>query len=138
MRQKALRGDRLRAFRESHDLTQQQLADRLHMSINQVHRYENGVADPSPYQLKRIAKELQVTSDYLLGLVDASHDHLQEPTLSREERKFLEALRQGDLRTLLGMVQEAVPDKEQQPDVPGVDITPDSDPLDTVKRPIPR
>ncbi|MEP7286960.1 MAG: helix-turn-helix transcriptional regulator [Chloroflexota bacterium] len=125
MRTRALQGERLRQLRESHGLTQQQLAERLLMNINQIHRYENGTADPSAFQLKRIAKELQVTSDYLLGLVDATDEHLQESTLTKQERQFLEALRQGKVRTLLRLIDETVPDEQQQSDVSGVHITPD-------------
>src|SRR5271165_2307395 len=109
MRLKALRNDRLRFIRESYGLSQQQLADRLGVNLNQINRYENGAADPSLYQLKRLAKELQVTTDWLLGLIDDKDKHMQEKTLTRDEHKFLEALRQGNLRTLLGMIQEAIP-----------------------------
>jgi transcriptional regulator with XRE-family HTH domain len=128
----ALRGDRLRQEREKRGLTQRELGDRIGTGPNQINRYENSVADPSPYQLKRIAKELQVTTDYLLGLVDQKTAHLAEPDLSLAERKFLAALRAGDLRALLRLIDENLPEDnaasnpQKQADVPGVDVTPHS------------
>lgn len=138
MAPKALRGDRLRQMRESYGLSQAELAQRVEAHVNQIHRYENGVADPSPYQLKRIAHELRVTSDYLLGLVEYPNAHLSEPALTADERKFLAALRQGELRTLLRLIDQALPDEQEQPDVPGVDVAANGEPLNGVERPVPR
>lgn len=138
VRPKAVRGERLRQVRESRGLSQSELARRLGISANQINRYENGVIDPSPHQLMRIARELGVTSDYLLGLVNAEDAHLEVETLTADERKFLEALRAGKLKLLLGMIQQAIPDEEEQADVPGIDVTPNGDTLHTTKRTIPR
>src|SRR5579859_83998 len=124
MRTKAFRADRLRQLREAAGLSQAQLAARVGVNVNLINRYENGVAEPSPIVLKHLAKELQVTSDYLLGLVNEQDAHIEVQSLSPDERKFLQALRAGKLRVLLGMLQQAIPDEEEQPDVPGVDVTP--------------
>jgi transcriptional regulator with XRE-family HTH domain len=138
MAEKVFRGDRLRQVRESHGLSQLDLATRTGVHLNQIGRYENGVAEPLPHQIRRIAIELQVTTDYLLGLVDQRNGRLAEPELTADERQFIAALRQGKLRTLLRLIQQAVPDEEEQPGVPGVGVAADSDALDGVPRPVAR
>jgi len=137
MRLKALRGDRLRQERERQGLTQQQLGERINTGVNQINRYENGIADPLPYQLKHIAKELQVTTDYLLGLVDGPHGHLQEQTLTAHERKFLAALRQGELRTLLRLIDQTLPEQDEPADISRLEVTIDEGGLEHGERSIP-
>ena len=95
-RKKIFRGDRLREIREKRNLTQDDLNSRLGFGGTQVYRYETGKADPSPEILVRLARELEVTVDYLLGLVDAPSAHLEESELSSIERKLLSAFRRGD------------------------------------------
>jgi transcriptional regulator with XRE-family HTH domain len=135
---KVLRGERLRHEREKLGFSQSELGRRIGTGENQINRYELGLADPNPYTLTRLAKELQITTDYLLGLVDRKNEHLTEPELTPEERQFLAALREGKVRTLLRLIDQAIPDEQEQADVPGVDVAADGDQLDTVKRPVPR
>jgi transcriptional regulator with XRE-family HTH domain len=130
MRLQTFRADRLRREREAHGLTQHELSRQIGAGLNQITRYENGLAEPSVHQLKQIAKVLQVTTDYLLGLVDDKTQHISESDLTPDERKFIYALREGKLRTLLGMIQQALPDEKDQPQIPGVNITPHRKPLD--------
>ena len=137
-RLKVIRGERLRQVRESRGISQSELARRLGINPTQINRYENGLTDPSLQQIIRIGNELGVTIDYLLGLVDAEEAHLEVETLKPDERRFLEALRAGNLKVLLGMLHEAFPDEEEEPDVSGVDVTPNRKPLYTPKRSIPR
>lgn len=91
----ALRGDRLRELRENFGLTQEELAERLNLGIRQIHRYENEITDPSGDIIARLAKELYVTTDYLLGLVDDPAQDLTEEDLSPMERKLVDAVRKG-------------------------------------------
>ena len=100
-RKKIFRGDRLREIREKRNLTQDDLNIRLGFGGTQVYRYETGKADPSPEVLARIARELEVSADYLLGLVDRPTDYLEESELSPTERKLLSAFRRRDLRDLM-------------------------------------
>jgi|SRR5579859_596451 len=134
---KGLRGDRLRQLRESYGLSQGELAKRIGSSLNMVNRYENGLIDPPSAIVKRLAREFQVTTDYLLGLVEGKAAHLESYELTRDEREFIEALRAGKLKVLLGMLQDAIPDEGEQPDVPGPHVTPNGDALDTTERTIP-
>lgn len=137
MRLKALRGERLRQEREKQGLTQQQLGERIGTGVNQVNRYENGNSDPLPYQLKRIAAELQVTTDYLLGLVDTPHGHLQEQELTLQERAFLTALREGRLRTLLRLIEQALPEQEEPTHILSPDVAVEDEDLPDAEPSIP-
>jgi transcriptional regulator with XRE-family HTH domain len=105
----AFRGDRLRRRREQLHLAQLDLAVQTGAGPQQIHRYEAGEAEPSPYQLKRLAKALGVSADYLIGLSDLEHLPIEESSLSPEERRFIEALRQGKLKALRMLMDETLP-----------------------------
>jgi len=109
MREHAFLGERLRQIREQRGLSQAELARRLGAGINQIPRYENNQADPSPFQLKRLAELLDVTSDYLLGLVDTPSGYRPTLELTQDERQVVEALRQGDTRSLLHLLDRTLP-----------------------------
>ncbi len=61
---------RIRDLREDNDLTQQNLADVLHINRRTYSAYENGVNSMTPETLIKIAKFYDVSVDYLLGLTD--------------------------------------------------------------------
>ena len=105
-RKRIFRGDRLREMRRKRQLTQDELADRLGFGQSQMNKYENGKSDPTPEVLVRLAKELAVTSDWLLGLVDDPEAFLQEQELTPAERKLLSAFRRGDFKELVRLAAE--------------------------------
>ncbi len=72
---------------------------------------------------------MQVTTDYLLGLVHNKKDHLTIAELTADERRFLEALRNGELRTLLKLLNDVIPDGPPDGDITTIDVPSDSDPL---------
>jgi transcriptional regulator with XRE-family HTH domain len=109
MLEKAFLGERLCQARERLRLSQAELARRIGTGSNQITRYENGQAEPSPMQLKRLARELGVTSDYLIGLADSP----TKSDLTAHERQVVEALRQGQARNLLRLLDQALPADEQ-------------------------
>ena len=91
-RKRVFRGDRLSSIRKTRQFTQDELADRLELGHSQLNKYENGKSDPSPEIIVRLATELNVTADWLLGLVDepdqrigkldsVSYTHLTLPTI---------------------------------------------------------
>lgn len=63
-------GERLAQVRSDHDNTQQDLADKLNVSIHSVRSWEQGKSSPSHETLVIICKLYKVSSDYLLGLTD--------------------------------------------------------------------
>lgn len=107
-RKRIFRGDRLKIIREQLNLTQDELNSRIGLGPSQIYRYETSKADPSPEILVRIAVELEVTTDWLLGLVDDPNSHLEEADLTPAERKLLAAFRRGDLRDLMRIAAEDV------------------------------
>ena len=95
-RKRIFRGDRLRNIRDQHGLTQDELAYRLSIGQSQLARYENGRAEPTPEVIVRLASELDVSADYLLGLSDAPTGQLDENDLSDTERRLLAAYWRGN------------------------------------------
>jgi transcriptional regulator with XRE-family HTH domain len=110
---KVFRGDRLRQAREQTGLTQLELAKQLGMSQNQIYRYEVGLAEPLPDQIKRLAVSLHVTTDWLLDAIEDTNVAEPERPLTDKERRFLQALRDGNFRRLLNMIQEVIPEDNE-------------------------
>jgi transcriptional regulator with XRE-family HTH domain len=90
-----MRSDRLREVRQIRQLSQADLAERVGVSHQQIYRYESGDNDPTAEVLMALAQALEVTSDYLLGLVDRPTVTLSEQELSPMERRLLQAIRSG-------------------------------------------
>ena len=59
--------DRIRALREDHDLTQQQVADYLHTSQTMYARYERGANELPIRHLIALCELYQVSADYILA-----------------------------------------------------------------------
>ena len=63
-------GKRLSDLRKDREMTQQQLADLLHLTKHNISAYERGANEP-PDEIKiAIANHFRVSIDYLLGLTD--------------------------------------------------------------------
>jgi len=60
----------LRLLRENKDLTQQQVADILHIGRTMYRRYETGETEIPVRHLKSLCLFYGVSSDYVLGLPD--------------------------------------------------------------------
>lgn len=61
---------RLRDLREDRDLTQKELAEKLHISQNTYSQYENGVRQLPIEMLIAISEIYNVSTDYILRLTD--------------------------------------------------------------------
>ena len=61
---------RIKDLREDADLTQQELADYLHIKQNTYSQYENGQRQIPLDVLIKLAKYYNTSTDYLLGLTD--------------------------------------------------------------------
>ena len=62
---------RLKDLREDHDLTQQDVAEYLHMKQPQYSRYERGLRDIPTDVLIRLAQLYNVSIDYIAELADS-------------------------------------------------------------------
>jgi len=88
-------GTRLKFIREKRGYTQEGLAELVDTTQLQVSRWENNRSSPSSEMLVKVATSLEITSDYLLGLVDEPNQHLEEGDLSPDEWQLIMALRRG-------------------------------------------
>ena len=61
-------GMRLKLLREEQKMTQKQFAERIGVSKNTVYQYENNTKAPKKEKLSVIARVLNTSTDYLLGL----------------------------------------------------------------------
>ena len=58
----------IRNIREKNNLTQEQFAERVHVTRQAISRWENGETQPDTEQLKTLSKEFGVSINTLLGL----------------------------------------------------------------------
>lgn len=91
------RRDRLRERRKDFGFTQQFLAKQSGVKQSQIAGWETGERAPSPDNVAKIAKVLEVTLDYLYGLVDKPQDTLREQGLSEKEFKVVHRYRSDAL-----------------------------------------
>ncbi len=106
-----INGGRLRALRELRKLTQEELADRIGVKVQQMWRYEKNQTEPNGEIISRLAKELETTSDYLLSLSDSPLSPIDEETLPQRERLLLDAFRRNDIRKIITIVDDLPRDK---------------------------
>lgn len=93
-------GNRLRELRLSNHYTQDDLAEMLDVGANQINRYENNKTEPSGEVVARIAKLLNTSADYLLGLTDDPRPGAQTE-LSPQEWAIISALRRKDYKQVM-------------------------------------
>jgi transcriptional regulator with XRE-family HTH domain len=103
---------RLKDMREIRGLSQTELGERVGVSKQQIYRYEQGRGEPDASTLSALAKELEVSADYLLGLVDDYEGHLLEADLPDDEREALLAFRAykaGNSTRMMGVLAKTIP-----------------------------
>ncbi len=64
-------GERLKLLRIEKGLTLKEVAEKLNVTIRSVSRYEDGSREPSIEMLAKLCKLYNVSSDYVIGLVDS-------------------------------------------------------------------
>ena len=82
-------GNRVRALREHKQWTQQDLARESGLKRPHINLIENSKRIPGADSLAKLAKALDTSSDYLLGISDLSGPPPSPSTLSRVERLLL-------------------------------------------------
>ncbi|MEP7287019.1 MAG: helix-turn-helix transcriptional regulator [Chloroflexota bacterium] len=108
----ALNAERLRMWRERYGWSQRELARRCGLGEAQVNKYENGQTDPSAKYLKAMAEQLDVSTDYLLGLTDHPRGSYGD-TLTAEESKLIDAYAAGDNAAVLEMIAQRLRQSEK-------------------------
>lgn len=72
-------GNKIRELREAANMTQTELAEKLHTTKQTIHKYENNIVLNIPMnKLELIAKALNTTPAYLMGWEDASKANIEE------------------------------------------------------------
>lgn len=91
-----MRKDRLKAYRVKRDYTQESLALELGTDKKAVSRWESGQYSPNLETLIELARILNVSADYLLGLSDNPAPQTRVDNLSEEELEVINAMRNGN------------------------------------------
>ena len=99
--------ERLKAIRLENELTQAELAKNANLATSCIAMIELGKREPSANTLISLAKALNVTSDYLLGLEDdfGQKSIPTQSTYSAEERQLIQ-----DYRTLSPALKKMLQD----------------------------
>ena len=95
------KGDRLRALRKDHNLSQQALADMIGASKSLICCYESGKRTPSLENIISFMQIFGVDADYLLGsdsLVKVvSNDKISYAPITKEEIEFINEIKSDKL-----------------------------------------
>lgn len=85
----------LKILRKKHMLSQQKLADILHISQQSVYKYENNITSPDIETLKNMADFFETSIDYLVDYTDIPNRFEPTVTLSvnEEEQKLIHKYR---------------------------------------------
>ena len=84
-------GDMIRSKREEHDMTQQELADILHVTRQTVSRWESGSRCPDLILSKKIADTFDISLDELVSSSDVD-SYVPRKTGMLDIRKMLAAI----------------------------------------------
>ena len=96
-------GENIRNARRRQDLTQEQLAEYLNLSVSAVSQWENGKTMPDIALLPALTQMLGVSADELLG-IDAEHT---KQAVDAYESESARLWRQGDVAGALRLLREA-------------------------------
>lgn len=85
--------DRLRTIREQRGVSQRELARLCKLAETLVFKYESGISAPNVESLKLMAENLEVSTDYLLGITDDPRGHFGDGIVNDEEKIMLDTFR---------------------------------------------
>ena len=97
-------GKIIKNLRKKQDVTQEKLADYLHISYQAISKWENDTALPDITLIPKIAKFFGVTADELLGLKDAADNE----ELKEYERQYHENNRNGRMLDNIKLSREVL------------------------------
>lgn len=87
--------ENLKKLRKNCNLSQQKLADILHVSQQSIYKYENDITSPDLETLVRMADYFDTSIDYIVGYTDISHkiEPVTENMLNNDEMILIEQYR---------------------------------------------
>ena len=85
----------LKKLRQQHNLSQQKLADILHVSQQSIYKYENGITVPDIETLILMADYFNTSIDYLVEYTDIPHkiEPVEKYMLNNEEKELINQYR---------------------------------------------
>ena len=88
--------ENLKVLRKQHNLSQQKLADILHISQQSVYKYENDITSPDLDTLIKMADFFNTSVDYIIGHTEISHkiEPVTDSMLNQDELLLLSSYRQ--------------------------------------------
>ncbi len=89
-----INGSKIRSSRENLKMTQQELADRMHVTVQAISQWENNRTQPDLDKITDLAKILRMTADELLGDAQAGRYYWE-----LHDRMFSEETMYSRLRT---------------------------------------
>lgn len=99
-----MRKDRLKGLLERSGHNSTSLAEILGVSERQIRRWVNGESDPSGELVASIARALNTSTDYLLGLSDDPSPQMRIDNMTDEERAVVAAMRRGDDKAVMKII----------------------------------
>jgi len=103
-----VQGTRIYQRRRALEMSQEELAELVGTSQKQISKYEHGVNDATGDVLASLARALETTTDYLLGLTDdPSRQMRTSGDLNDDEKQLLEIFRQKSPEKRNQMLQVA-------------------------------
>jgi len=96
-----LLAERLKRLRNARGYTQTDVGKALNITQQQVAKWEMANSDVSSETLTRLARLLECTSDWLLGLVEAPNEHLTPRDLTTDEWRLVDLYRRGELAEVI-------------------------------------
>ncbi|MDX5669492.1 helix-turn-helix transcriptional regulator [Clostridioides difficile] len=109
-------GDRIANLRKELDINQKELATKVGITEASLSRYENNLREPKSEIIVRLAKALETSTDYLLGVNDntkiSKEDKLiiENLSVSEKTKKLLEkiySLEKEDSEAIEKMIDNA-------------------------------
>lgn len=102
--------NRLKAVRRAMGMTQEQLESVSGVSQASISRMEQEDVNAGGQNLAAVARALEVSTDYLLGLTDDPRPARTDVEITLEEWAILRALRDGDIERAAALVRGEAPD----------------------------
>lgn len=93
--------EKILSLRKAHDLTQEQLAEKLDVSRQSVSKWESGQAMPEVDKLTALSDVFHVTTDYLLKPSEIDELALKTDILERQQQELKEDSQRRKTQQLL-------------------------------------
>ena len=117
-----MENNRIRELRKNLSLSQEALAEKIGTTQQAVSRMENNANDIPSDLLKKISKQFNVTTDYILGISDVKRDYNGQYRMNQEmDRCYdiviryqnLTEVNQKTLRCILERLEQAQKESEE-------------------------